>query len=116
MKKLNFIAATTLGLASILCSGLASAQSFLDFDQPSVRAKTTETSQLQEPGLHQPLRQNLAALEAGQFLLDSIQIRDERARTPDFEAMADAGFYESEGAAVMEGQAKTGKLASTWNN
>lgn len=99
-----------LGLIAFFQAGLVNAQSFLDFDQPSVRA----SSQVQSQGLHQPLRQNLAALEAGQFLLDSIQIRDERARTPDFEAMSDAGFYETAGAAVMEGQTKAGKLASVW--
>lgn len=105
---------SVLGLTVLLYSGLASAQGFLDFDAPSVRAKAPAKSE--EQALHQPLRQNLAALEAGQFLLDNIQIRDERARTPDFEAMADADFYASTGAQVLEGQTAGGKLASVWNN
>lgn len=112
MKNFIITQSIALGLVVLFQAGLANAQGFLDFDKPSVRA----TSQASDQGLHQPLRQNLAALEAGQFLLDSIQIKDERARTPDFEAMADAGFYENEGAAVMEGQVKSGKLASVWND
>ena len=116
MKNLIIKQSVALGLAALFQAGLVNAQGFssdfLNFDQPSVRA----ASQVSDQGLHQPLRRNLASLEAGQFLLDSIQIQDERARTPDFEAMADAAFHESEGAAVMDGQAHGGKLASVWND
>lgn len=109
-----FNKSSLLGLAICTCSGLAGAQGFLDFNTPSVRDKAAVQSQ--EQSLHQPLRQNLAALEAGHFLLDNIQIRDERARTPDFEAMADADFYASTGAQVLEGKPSGGTLASVWNN